>query len=201
VELRDTMHRRHMVRSFSDHPLDPDLVVGLLADSLRSPSAGNARGTAWVWMAGPKETAGYWERATTAEWRDRSPRWEGLARAPVVALSLARPDSYVRRYQDPDKGGSDLGDGVESWPVPYWFGDAAFATMAVLLGAVDLGWGACFLGNFRNEDAVLAGLGVPDGWRLFGTVLLGHPDGEDHPSTSVARPGPPITERIRRPHW
>ncbi|MHB8220253.1 MAG: nitroreductase family protein [Acidimicrobiales bacterium] len=201
MELIDAVRSRRMVRSFSDQPLDPDLVTGLLTDSLLSPTAGNTRGTAWLWLAGPEETAGYWDRATTAAWRARSSRWAGMSRAPVVALSLTRPDAYVRRYQDPDKGGSPLGDGPGSWPVPYWFGDAAFATMSVLLGASDRALGACFLGNFRNEDAVLSGFGVPDGWRLFGTVLLGHPDGNDHRSTSLARPGPVAADRIHRGHW
>jgi nitroreductase len=73
--------------------------------------------------------------------------------------------------------------------------------MVVLLGAVDRGWGACFLGNFRNEDAVLSRYGVPDGWRLFGTVLLGHPDGRDHPSASLTRPGPDVVERVHRASW
>jgi len=201
VELIDAVRSRRMVRSFSDQPLDPDMVAGLLADSLRSPTAGNARGTAWLWLAGPEETAGYWDRATTAAWRARSARWVGLSRAPVVALSLTRPDAYLRRYQDPDKCGSPLGEGPEHWPVPYWHGDAAFATMSLLLGATDRTLGACFLGNFRNERSVLSGLGVPDGWRLFGTVLLGHPDGRDHRSASLDRPGPAGADRIRRGRW
>ncbi len=190
-----------MVRSFSSRPVTPDLVAGLLAESLHSPTAGHTRGTAWLWMAGPDETAGYWEEATTPSWRARSPRWPGLSRASVVALSLTRPDAYVERYRASDKRESGLGTGPGSWPVPYWYGDAAFATMVVLLGAVDRGWGACFLGNFRNEDAVLSRYGVPDGWRLFGTVLLGHPDGRDHPSASLTRPGPDVVERVHRASW
>jgi nitroreductase len=73
--------------------------------------------------------------------------------------------------------------------------------MSVLLGAVDLGLGACFLGNFRGERAVLDALGVPDEWRLFGAVLLGHPAAEDRPSASLTRPGLSRAARLHRGRW
>jgi len=190
-----------MVRSFADRPVDPDLVDGLLDQALRAPSAGNTRGTAWLVLAGADQTAGYWAHTTTEEWRARSSRWAGLSRAPVVALSLASPPSYLARYAEADKAGSGLDAAEAAWPVPYWFGDAAFATMTLLLGATDAGLGACFLGNFRGEATLLGALGVPDGWRLFGTVLLGHPDGDDHRSPSLDRPTPVAGERIHRGGW
>jgi nitroreductase len=85
--------------------------------------------------------------------------------------------------------------------VPYWFGDAAFATMALLLRATEAGLGACFLGSFRGEEALLGALGVPPDWRLFGTVLLGYPDGADHRSPSLSRPGPSAATRVHRGRW
>jgi nitroreductase len=203
VELTEAVRRRRMVRSFSDRPLDPALVADLLADALRAPTAGNTRGTAWVVLEGPEQTASYWEHATTEGWRRGSARWPGLSRAPVVALSLAWPDAYLARYDEPDKAASGLGSGggAGAWPVPYWFADAAFAAMTLLLGATGAGLGACFLGNFRGEGPLLASLGVPEGWRLFGAVLLGHPDGRDHPSPSLSRQGPTDAQRVHRGRW
>lgn len=197
-----------MVRSFSDRPLDAGLVEAMLTDALRSPTAGNARGTAWLVLEGPEQTAAYWSHTTTEEWRRRSRRWPGLSSAPVVALSLASPATYVLRYGESDKVGSGLGptpdgaaDGGESaWPVPYWFGDAAFATMALLLRATAEALGACFLGNFRGEERLLGALGVPSDWRLFGTVLLGRPAGADPPSSSLSRPAP-AASRVHRGSW
>ena len=58
-----------------------------------------------------------------------------------------------------------------------------------------------FLGNFRGEAGLLGALGVPPGWRLFGSVLLGHPDGADHPSASLDRAGPTPEERIHLGRW
>ncbi|MGH9074979.1 MAG: nitroreductase family protein [Acidimicrobiales bacterium] len=222
MELTEALRRRRMVRSFADHPLDPAQVDCLLALALRAPTAGNARGTAWVVLRGAGETATYWQHTTTPDWRARARRWPGLSRAPVVALALASPGAYVARYAEPDKagpatgagrgggngagadggsGGPALGADPSAWPVPYWFGDAAFATMTLLLGATDEGLGACFLGSFRGEGPLLAVLGVPEGWRLFGAVLIGHPDGADRPSASLDRPGPSAAERVHHGRW
>jgi len=206
VELSQAIRSRRMVRSFAAEPLEPGLVERLIADALRAPSAGNTRGVAWLVLQGDQTTL-YWEHATSPDWRRRSPRFPGLSRAPVVALALCSPDAYVTRYGEPDKLGSglgppDLGEGGEAaWPVPYWFGDAAFSTMLLLLGAQDAGLGAAFLGNFRQETEVLSVLGVPPGWRLFGTVLLGKPDGGDTRSRSLDRRPGPGAGRLHRGRW
>lgn len=208
MELVEALRQRKMVRSFDERSVDPDLLQRILEEALRSPSAGHTRGTAWLVLRGA-ETARYWEHATTADWRATSPRWPGLSRAPVVVLSLASPALYVARYGEADKTGAGLGPpgteggggGEEAWPVPYWFGDAAFATMALLLQVTAAGLGAALLGNFRGEAALLTALGVPAGWRLFATALLGYPDGQDHPSPSLGRPGPKRTERVHYGRW
>jgi len=200
VELDDAIRRRHMVRSFSQDRLDPVVVDRLLQGALRSPTAGNTGGTAWVVLEGPEETGVYWDATTDQAWRDRNmARFAGLRRAPVVLLSYASPDSYAARYAEPDKLNHRLAAG--DWPVPYWFGDAAFAVMSVLLGAVDAELGACVLGNFRGEEELAERLGVPEAWRLFCALPLGHPDGEDHRSASLARPRPSRSERVHRGTW
>ncbi|HUZ09864.1 MAG TPA: nitroreductase family protein [Acidimicrobiales bacterium] len=208
---------RRMVRSFRAAPVGADLVDRLIDDALRAPTAGNTRGVDWLVLQGP-ETRAYWATTTTGEWRETSRRWPGLSRAPVVALALTSPAAYVRRYGEPDKASSGLGlppgdgeqgeggnetevGGEATWPVPYWFGDAAFSTMTLLLGAAAAGLGACFLGNFRGESELLGALGVPSGWRLFGAVLLGYPDGEDHRSASLDRAGRPRSASVHRGRW
>lgn len=183
-----------MVRSFSDRPVPGEVLTRMLGDTLRAPTAGNAGGSAWVVLDGADQTRRYWHAATTESWRSHARRWPGLSRAPVVAVALASPAAYVARYGEPDKvrAGADLGLGSSeaAWPVPYWFGDAAFGVMSLLMGATSEGLGACFLGNFRSERAVLSALGVPAGWRLFGAVVLGYPEGDDPRSPSLDLPRP-----------
>lgn len=189
-----------MVRSFADRPLPRGLVADLVDMALRAPTAGHARGTAWVVLDGPDETSRYWLAATDPAWRAASPRWAGLSRAPAVALCLFSPAAYERRYGEADKRAGN-GPGAGEWPIPYWVADGAFGVMTVLLGATAEGIGACFLGNFRNEAAVLDAVGSPPGWRLFGAVALGHPDGNDHRSASLDRPGPDRGARLHRGRW
>ena len=214
-----------MVRSFSDRPVAAVVVDSLVRAALQAPSAGYTRGTQWVVLSGPAETAQYWEATTDAAWRASSPRAEGLRRAPVILLAYASAEAYVARYAEADKAGGGPGGGngpaagtgpaaglgpvhgpylgadADEWPVPYWTGDAAFGVMTVLLAAVDAGLGACILGNFRGEAALAHALGVPASWRLFCAVTVGYPDGNDHRSPSLDRPRPDADARIHRGSW
>jgi nitroreductase len=202
MELHEAIRQRRMVRSFSSEPIESAVVDYLLDAALRSPTAGNTGGTAWVVLEGREQTATFWDATTDEDWRTRNPRRAaGLRRAPVVLLAYASPAAYVDRYAEADKAPSGLGEGAHRWPIPYWTGDAAFGVMAVLLGAVDAGLGACILGTFRGEDELATRLGVPQGWRLFCAVALGRPDGDDHRSPSLNRRRTVGAERIHRQTW
>jgi nitroreductase len=197
MELHEAIRRRAMVRNFTPDAVDRVVLDRLLRAALRSPTAGNTGGTAWVVLEGPEQTTLYWEATTDDAWRARNrARDEGLRRAPVILLSYACPEAYAARYEEPDKSDPRLAAG--DWTVPYWFGDAAFAVMTVLLGAVDAGLGACVLGNFRGEDELGETLGVPGSWRLFAAVLMGQPDGRAHRSASLDRRTPDSEQRL---HW
>ena len=201
MELAEAIRRRRMVRSFSGAPPPPELLDALLGSALRAPSAGNSQGWDAVVLEGPEQTGVYWEATTTPEWRQGSPRWPGLRRAPVVLTVFSNPGAYVARYGEPDKLQSGLGSSPDVWPVPYWDTDAAMGVMVLLLAAVDAGLGACFLGNFRGEDDLKEALAVPGDRRYFGAVLVGQPGGEDPPSSSASRPRRGLEEVFHRGRW
>jgi nitroreductase len=202
MELSEALRRRAMCRSFSAESVDPALVDRILEGALSAPTAGNTGGTSWVVLEGDDQTSAYWACTTDEAWRARNAQWSGgLERAPVVLLAYTSPEAYVERYTEPDKADPGLGAGPEHWPVPYWYGDAAFGVMAVLLGAVDAGLGACVLGAFRGTEGLGARLGVPPAWRLFCAVPLGHPDGRDHRSRSLQRVTRHRLERLHRGTW
>jgi nitroreductase len=188
-----------MTRNFTGRPLDPAVVDTLLRDALRAPSAGNTQGCELVVLTGTAETTRYWDATTDPAWRARSTRFGGLSRAPVVVLPFADPEAYVARYAEPDKASPD-GRQV-AWVVPFWFVDAAYVSMGLLLGAADRGLGAAFLGNFRGEDELKASLGVPARLRWLGAVLLGEPAEPDPPSASLARGRRPFDEVVHRGRW
>ncbi len=185
-----------MVRNFEARPVPADLVQRVLDAGRRAPSAGYSQGAELLVLEGAQETGVYWGATTTPEWWERNPDHAGLKRAPVVVLPLAGPGAYVRRYSEPDKAGSGLHE-VGAWPVPYWYVDAAFSVMAMLLAVVDAGLGALFMGIFRGEQELLAQLGVPEGLRPIGALLIGWP-APDKPSPSLARGRRPEGEVIHR---
>jgi nitroreductase len=199
VELTDAVRQRRMTRNFTDRPLDRATVDALLEAALRAPTAGHTQGRDLVVLEGPEQTAAYWDTTTDAAWRSTSRRFEGMARAPVVVLPFADPGAYVARYAEGDKVRPD-GATVE-WVVPFWFVDAAYATMTLLLAATDRGLGAAFLGNFRGEAALRDRLGVPDRHRWLGAVLLGEAATPDPPSPSLARGRRPFEEVVHRGRW
>jgi nitroreductase len=200
MELSDAVQGRRMVRSFSGAPVPPEVLERVLELACTAPSAGNTGGWDAVVLVGPEQTAAFWDASTTADWRERSRRWPGLALAPVVVALFVHPDAYLARYREPDKSFSGLG-GDAAWPVPYWFVDGGMAAMVMLLAAGDAGLGACFLGNFRGEADLRAALGVPDDRRYVGAVLMGEPGDIDPPSPSLARGRRLVPDVVHRGRW
>ncbi len=199
MELTEAIARRHMTRNFTGRALDDGVVDALLADALRAPSAGNSQGREFVVLEGPAETDRYWQAATDESWRASSRRYPGLSRAPVIILPFADPDAYTARYDEEDKARPD--GGTVEWVIPFWYVDAAFAIMHLLLGAADQGVGAAFLGNFRGEGRLAESLGIPRRLRWLGAVLLGEPAEPDPPSSSVRRARRTLEDSVHRGRW
>jgi nitroreductase len=187
MELTEAVRRRHMVRAFDGRPIPPDVLERVLALAARVPSAGNTQGLDLVVLEGP-ETARYWD-VSLPEPRRAAFAWPGLLLAPVLVIPVGDPSAYVRRYAEPDKARTGLGEGADRWGVPYWYVDTSFAAMVALLAAVDEGLGACFFGQFDHEVALKEALGIPADRTPIGTIALGWADeSADRPGGSSRRP-------------
>ena len=188
-----------MVRAFSTAPVEPAVVDHLIDLARRAPSAGNSQGWAFVVLEGAAQTARYWD-VTMPPPRREGFRWPGLVAAPVLIVALVKPDIWVHRYAEADKAATGLGVAADEWPVPYWWVDGGMAVEHLLLGAVEAGLGACFFGVFDHEEAVLAALEVPAGWRALGAVAVGHP-ATDEPGRSARRGRLPLEDVLHRGGW
>ena len=73
--------------------------------------------------------------------------------------------------------------------------------MTMLLAAQDRSLGAAFFGMFDHERAVRQHFGVPPDRRGVGTVAIGHPAGDDRPSSSARRGRLPLGEVLHRSRW
>lgn len=187
METREALRRRRMVRAFLDRPVAPEVLGRVLEAGRRAPSAGYTQGVDLLAVTDADDRALFWEAETDAAWRAAHPRHELTRRAPVLVLPLTGPGPYTRRYSEPDKEMSGLSREA-AWPVPYWWVDAGFSVMAMLLAAVDEGLGTLFTGIFHGEERLKEAFGVPDELRPVGALLIGWPDEDaDRPSPSLRR--------------
>ena len=197
MEFQDVVQRRRMVRNFDARPLDHEVVERIVANALRAPSAGFTQGWAFLVLEGKTETERFWKATfASAEARARFRR-QGLFAAPLIVVSLSHKDAYLDRYAEPDKGWTDRSE--SHWPVPYWDVDAGFASILMLLTAVDAGLGALFFGVFEPERFRVA-FGVPDAYTPVGALAIGHPLPDD-PSPSLGRGRRPLDAVVHRGRW
>jgi nitroreductase len=166
-----------MVRHFTDEPIDNDALDRILAAALRAPSAGYSQGYALVVLTEQEERSRFW---TSQRPTDGGGGWDpdvraAIERAPVVVVALASKDTYLDRYARPDKGWTDRDE--SRWPVPYWYVDAGFLCLLMLLAAVDEDLGALLFGLIPADiPAFRREFGVPDGQDPVGCVAIGHED-------------------------
>jgi nitroreductase len=195
-----------MTRAFDPARPVPRALLDELVDlASRSPSAGKAQGWHLVVLEGD-DTARFWDVTLPPERRGGF-GWPRLLDAPVIALPLADPDAYVRRYAEADKAATGLGRSPDAWPVPYWTVDTAFAVMTLLLAAEDQALGALFFGVFQGEAELRVALGLPEHLQLLGAIALGwpaaeaDPDRPESPGRSAGRRRRPPAEIIHRGAW
>lgn len=199
MEFRDVVRRRRMVRNYDpDRPVPPSVRERILEHALRAPSAGFTQGWAFLVLEDPADRDRFWA-ATTPETGGRQ-RWlAGMRRAPLIIVAHSNKTAYIERYAEPDKGWADRDEA--RWPVPYWHIDAGFASLLMLLTAVDEGLGACFFGIPAERTASYrAAFGVPDEYTPIGAISVGYPV-PDHRSPSLARGRKPLTEVVHRGRW
>ena len=196
MEFGTVVRRRKMVRTFLDRPVDPDALRRILERGQRAPSAGYTQGFEFLVLEGPEQTGRFWE-VTSGD----QPVLEGVWAAPVLIVPLASKQAYLDRYAEEDKGWTDRDE--SRWPTPFWYIDAAFASMLMLLSAVDEGIGALFFGLFPPTlPAFKAAFAIPDAWEPIGVIAIGHPAPTDPVRSSAhTRSRKPLSEIVHRGGW
>ncbi|MGA0862691.1 MAG: nitroreductase family protein [Ilumatobacteraceae bacterium] len=199
MDLAEVVRRRRMARSFTDAPIDADVIRNCVDLASRAPSAGKSQGWSLLVLEG-SETERYWNLALPGPKRAGF-AFPGLLRAPFLAIVAADPEAYLERYSEPDKTSTGLGASLDAWPAPYWTIDASFATMVLLLAFEDAGLGALFFAH-SNEDAIRSEFGVPERVEILGVIVAGHrTGGAQRRGRSAERPRRTASEIIRRREW
>lgn len=195
-----------MIRSFKDQTLPLGTADRLLKIANRAPSAGFSQGYSFLVLEGSEQEP-LWELLYAASESDHATADDGpeqvdaLKRAPLVIVPLACKDIYVNRYASPDKG-LDRDENVH--PVPYWYIDAGFAALLILLAVVDEGLGAVFfgIGSQAEIDDFRRRYGVPPEWKPIGALAVGYPDPDTDPVPPArASDRKPLSELVHRGRW
>ena len=197
MEFRDVVRRRKMVRTFQDTPIDQAVLARILEHARRAPSAGYTQGFAFLVVEGPEDRKRFWDVVGGED-----PEWpnDGVRVAPVIVVAFGSKQAYLERYAERDKGWTDRDE--SRWSAPYWHIDAAFASMLMLLTAVDEGLGALFFGLFPpTVPAFKAAYGVPEEWDPIGAMAFGHPAPDPVRSSRDTRPKKPFDEVVHRGRW
>jgi nitroreductase len=199
VEFREVVRRRRMVRNYDPaRPVPPEVRDRLLEHAIHAPSAGFAQGWGFLVLEEPADRDRFWAAATpeTDVWQ----QWlTNMRTAPLLIVPHANRDAYLDRYAERDKGWTDRDEA--RWPVPYWHIDAGFASLLMLLTAVDEGLGTCFFGIPPERiPAYRAEFGVPPEYTPIGAIAVGY-RAPDHRSGSLKRGRRPVAEVTHYGRW
>ncbi len=151
MEFDKVVKKRHMVRAFEDRPVEDEKIKKILKNAHQAPSAGFLQPQEFILV---KKLAVKKQLAAAALDQDF------IAEAPVVIVACADTKRSASRY------GSR---GIERYSII----DAAYASLLILMTAVNEGLGACFVGAFYDDD-VSKVLRLPEGVIPVGIIPIGY---------------------------
>ena len=199
--VTETLNRRKSCRSFLDCKLPDGLILDLIDKARRTPTAGNSQGVEFLVLDEKSLVEDFW-RVSFSE-KDKSTfSFPGLLRAPVLVIPFGVPSRYIERYKENDKNYTNLGEDTKEWKVPYWLTDAAFATMALQLLAIENQLETCFIGLFDREERIKETFSIPKTYEALGVLILGYPDTEQVAvGGSQKRKRRPLSEVVHLGAW
>ena len=185
-----------MVRRYvPDRRVPPHVVDRIVANALQTPSAGFSQGFGFLVLDEPDGVARFRDAATPE--KDKEDWFAATFDAPLVIVPCSNKSAYLDRYAQPDKGFTDRSDAW--WPAPYWDIDTGFASLLMLLTAVDQGLGACFFGIPKERlDAVRHAFGVPSEYSPIGAISVGYPQ---EPPRDLGSRRKPLDQMVHHGRW
>jgi nitroreductase len=196
MEFQNVVRRRRMVRSYEPgRSVPPDVIDRIVRNGLRAPSAGFSQGWGFLVLDDPADIARFRDavrpEAQPEKW------FAANVDAPLLIIPHSNKDAYLDRYARPDKGLTDRSEAW--WPAPYWDIDTGFASLLMLLTAVDASLGACFFGIPPDRiDAFREVFAVPPQFHPIGVISVGY---SNEPPRDLSSQRKPRAETVYKGRW
>jgi nitroreductase len=179
MNVKDAIERRRSIRRYTAEPVPAETVTALLEAAHLAPSGNNTQPWRFIVV---EETSAREALARTCH----DQQW--MTQAPVhiaVCADLGSRTEDAIEF-DEETPGMDAKRVIR---------DAALAVDHMMLRAVELGLGTCWIGWYTQEDLKPL-LGVPDNVFILGVLVVGHPAEDPGP-----RPRRPLAELVFHSRW
>lgn len=150
TSFADVVRRRAMIRSYKSDPVPEQKIQQLLKYAARAPSGGNLQPWEFVVAKNPDVRA-------------------ALAKAAMNHTAVATAPVVIATCADIQRAGSQFGARGSFVSLI----DTAFASLLVLLGAVEQGLGACFVASYNAEEVAKL-FALPPHVRPVGLITVGY---------------------------
>jgi nitroreductase len=153
MEFEDVVRKRKMIRKYLSNKIPDRIISKLIKNASRAPSAGHTQVQEFIIIRDP---------IIKKKLRLASVNQKFIEDAPLLIVVCSNTSRSVGRY---GQRGRDF----------YSIIDGAFASMLILLTAVNERIGAGFVGAFE-DDKIARILELPEYVKPVGIIALGYPD-------------------------
>jgi nitroreductase len=153
MDFDEAVRKRKMIREYDvDRQIPNEIISKLIKNAHTAPSAGHTQVQEFIIVK---------DDLTKKRLRKAAVNQDYVEKAPVLIVVCSNTSRSVGRYGNRGKEFYSITDG-------------AFASMLILLTAVNEGVGACFVGAF-DDSKVSEILGLPKDVKPIGIVCIGYP--------------------------
>jgi len=152
MEFKEVLYSRRSTRSFTDRPVSREEIDALLDAAINAPSACNMQSWHFYVVTDECVKKRFAEEGVCAAW---------VCTAPVIFVVCTDGQDIISRF----------GERAERL---FVIQDTAAACENMLLTAVDMGLGGCWIGSF-NEEKCAEILSIPQSRRVAALIPIGQP--------------------------
>lgn len=186
-DLWEAMRTARAIRRYRDEPVDRAVVDRCLEAATWAPSGGNGQPWRFVILEGDEQrkiigegARRSWETMTTfyglevPDPDDRRPRSRTVRTMYEHMMGAASTPVCILACVQPQRGTTELEQGGSIWP--------AVQNFCLAARSQGLGVAIC-LWHRTVEPEIRASVGIPDDWKIAGTISAGWPVGHHGPLT------------------